>query len=93
MEPGMGVERRVRPLKFRALCLNRTQGNNSSVVANLTLHRRQLLQKETDLTNERWLKWVVARYYRSHGYKVSMKPVRAGNAMVYGLLLALKASA
>lgn len=37
------------------------------------------------MTNERWLKWVVARYYRSHGYKVSMKPVRAGNAMVYGL--------
>ena len=34
------------------------------------------------LTNERWLKWAVARYYPSVGYKVSMKPARVGNAMV-----------
>jgi predicted RecB family endonuclease len=39
------------------------------------------------LTNERWLKWAVARYYRSLGYKVSMKPARAGNAMVDGVAL------
>jgi len=37
------------------------------------------------LTNERWLKWAIARYYRSRGYKVSMKPARAGNAMVDGV--------
>jgi len=37
------------------------------------------------MTNERWLKWAIARYYRSHGFRVSMKPVRAGNAMVDGL--------
>jgi len=37
------------------------------------------------LTNERWLKWAVARYYRSLGYKVSMKPARAGNAFVDGV--------
>jgi len=37
------------------------------------------------LTNEKWLKWAVARYYRSHGYEVSMRPARAGNAMVDGL--------
>ena len=37
------------------------------------------------MTNERWLKWAVARYYRSHGYRVAMKPARAGNAMVDGL--------
>jgi hypothetical protein len=37
------------------------------------------------LTNERWLKWAIARYYRSHGYRVTMKPARAGNAMVDGL--------
>jgi len=37
------------------------------------------------LTNEKWLKWAVARYYRSHGYKVSMRPARACNAMVDGL--------
>jgi predicted RecB family endonuclease len=37
------------------------------------------------VTNERWLKWAIARYYRSHGYKVTMKPARAGNAMVDGV--------
>jgi hypothetical protein len=37
------------------------------------------------LTNERWLRWAIARYYRSHGYKVTMKPARAGNAMVDGV--------
>ena len=39
------------------------------------------------MTNERWLKWAVARHYRSHDYKVSMKPVRTGNAMVDGIAL------
>jgi len=39
------------------------------------------------LTNERWLKWAIARYYRSIGCKVSMKPARAGNAMVDGVAL------
>jgi hypothetical protein len=39
------------------------------------------------LTNERWLKWAIARYYRSIGYKVSMKPARAGSAMVNGVAL------
>jgi hypothetical protein len=34
------------------------------------------------MTNERWLKWVIARYYRSHGFRVSVKPVRVGNAAV-----------
>lgn len=37
------------------------------------------------MTNENWLKWAIARYYRSHGYKVSMRPARAGNAMVDGV--------
>ena len=37
------------------------------------------------MTNERWLKWAIARYYRSLGYKVSMKPARVGNAMVDGV--------
>jgi predicted RecB family endonuclease len=39
------------------------------------------------LTNERWLKWAIGRYYRSIGYKVSMKPARAGNAMVDGMAI------
>jgi hypothetical protein len=37
------------------------------------------------MTNERWLKWAIGRYYRSLGYKVSMKPARAGNAFVDGV--------
>jgi len=37
------------------------------------------------LTNEKWLKWAIGRYYRSRGYKVTMKPARAGNAMVDGV--------
>ena len=37
------------------------------------------------MTNEAWLKWAIARYYRSRGCKVSMKPARAGNAMVDGV--------
>lgn len=37
------------------------------------------------LTNERWLRWAIARYYRLHGYKVSMKSARAGNAMIDGV--------
>jgi len=41
----------------------------------------------SDMTNERWLKWAIARYYRSKGYKVSMKPARVGNAMVDGVAI------
>jgi len=37
------------------------------------------------LTNEQWLRWAMGRYCRSLGYKVSMKPVRVGNAMVDGV--------
>jgi hypothetical protein len=39
------------------------------------------------MTNERWLKWPIARYYRSQGYKVSMKPAQVGNAMVDGIAI------
>ena len=39
------------------------------------------------MTNERWLKWAIARHYRSLDYKVSMNPARAGNAMVDGVAL------
>ena len=42
------------------------------------------------MTNERWLKWAVARYYRSLGYSVSMKPARAGNAMVDGVAVSIE---
>jgi hypothetical protein len=39
------------------------------------------------MTNERWPKWAITRYYRSLGYKVSMKPARVGNAFVDGIAL------
>ena len=39
------------------------------------------------MTNESWLKWAIGRYYRSLGYKVSMKPAHVGNAMVDGVAL------
>jgi len=41
------------------------------------------------MTNERWLKWAIARYYRSLNYRVSMKPVRAGNAMMDGIAIGI----
>jgi predicted RecB family endonuclease len=37
------------------------------------------------MTNEKWLKWAVTKYYRSKGYRVVMKPARVGNAMVDGI--------
>lgn len=39
------------------------------------------------MTNERWLRWAIGRYYRSKGYKVSMRPARVGNAMVDGIAI------
>jgi hypothetical protein len=39
------------------------------------------------MTNERWLKWAIARHYRSKDYKVSMKPAPVGNAMVDGIAI------
>ena len=39
------------------------------------------------MTNERWLRWAIARYYRSHGYRVTMKPARANNALVDGVAI------
>jgi len=42
---------------------------------------------ESVMTNERWLKWAIARYYRSHGFRVNMKPVKVGNAMVDGVAI------
>jgi len=39
------------------------------------------------MTNERWLKWAIARHYRSLGFRVSMKPVKVGDAMVDGIAI------
>ena len=36
------------------------------------------------MTNERWLRWAIARHFRQKGYKVNMKPVKVGNAAVDG---------
>lgn len=43
-------------------------------------------------TNERWLRWAIAWYYRTHDFKVSMNPVKVGIAMVDGVAKALKES-
>ncbi len=36
------------------------------------------------MTNERWLRWAIARHFRQKGFKVSMKPVKVGNAAIDG---------
>jgi hypothetical protein len=39
------------------------------------------------MTNEKWLKWATARYFREHGFKVNMHHVKMGNAAVDGEVL------
>lgn len=36
------------------------------------------------MTNERWLRWAIARHFRQKGFKVNMKPVKVGNAAIDG---------
>jgi sulfatase maturation enzyme AslB (radical SAM superfamily) len=36
------------------------------------------------MTNEKWLRWAVARHFRQKGFKVNMKGVRVGNAIIDG---------
>ena len=36
------------------------------------------------MTNEKWLKWAIARHFRQKGFKVKMKPVKVGNAAIDG---------
>ena len=36
------------------------------------------------MTNERWLKWAIARHFRKHGFNVNMNHVKVGNAAVDG---------
>ncbi len=36
------------------------------------------------MTNERWLRWAIARHFRLRGLKVSMSPVKVGNAAIDG---------
>ena len=36
------------------------------------------------MTNEKWLKWAIARHFRQKGFKVNMKPVKVGNAVIDG---------
>ncbi len=33
------------------------------------------------------MKWAIARHYRRMGYRVLMRPLRAGNAMLDGLAI------
>ena len=39
------------------------------------------------MTNERWLKWAVARHFRQRGFRVSMKHVKVGNGAIDGEVL------
>lgn len=36
------------------------------------------------MTNERWLRWAIAKHFRERGLKVNMNPVKVGNAAVEG---------
>ena len=36
------------------------------------------------MTNERWLKWAIARHFRQKGFEVDMKHVKVGNGAVDG---------
>ena len=36
------------------------------------------------MTNEKWLRWAIARHFRQKGYIVNMKGVKVGNAIIDG---------
>ena len=36
------------------------------------------------MTNLRWLKWHIARYYRSQGYEVNLHSIKLGNTAIDG---------
>ena len=36
------------------------------------------------MTNERWLRWAIAKHFREKGYKVNMRSVKVGNAAIDG---------
>ena len=36
------------------------------------------------MTNERWLRWAISKYFRSKGLRVNLRGARVGNAVVDG---------
>jgi hypothetical protein len=42
------------------------------------------------MTNEKWLRWAIARHFRQNGFKVNMNGVRVGNAIIDGEVVANK---
>jgi hypothetical protein len=36
------------------------------------------------MTNEKWLRWAIARHFRQKGFEVNMNGVRVGNAIIDG---------
>ena len=36
------------------------------------------------MTNEKWLRWAIARHFRNKGYNVEMKHIKVGNAEIDG---------
>lgn len=39
------------------------------------------------MTNERWLRWAIARHFRKLGFEVRMKPAKVGFASIDGEVL------
>jgi hypothetical protein len=42
------------------------------------------------MTNEKWLRWAIARHFRRKGLKVNMNGVRVGNAIIDGEVIGCK---
>ena len=42
------------------------------------------------MTNEKWLRWAIAHHFRKKGYKVNMKWIRVGNAIIDGEVIGNK---
>jgi len=36
------------------------------------------------MTNEKWLRWAIAKHFKERGFHVNMKGVKAGNAIIDG---------
>jgi hypothetical protein len=39
------------------------------------------------MTNERWLRWAIAKHFREKGYEVNMKSIKVGNAAIDGEII------
>jgi hypothetical protein len=42
------------------------------------------------MTNEKWLRWAIARHFRRKGFRVNMSGIRVGNAIIDGEVIGHK---